>query len=596
MKQMKIIFAALIFFCSYCFGQKDTIQARLVLIGDAGSLQNGRHPVVDAVRNNIKLDSNTTILFLGDNLYRNGLPDDVFSTYNEAKGVLDSQITIAAKTKAKVYFIPGNHDWDKQGPGGWNAVVREQSYIGLLANANVKFLPQDGCPGPVEISLTKDVVLILMDSQWWLHQYDKPGIESDCPYKTKEEVLNQLDDILARSSKKLVLFACHHPFKSYGIHGGYFTLKQHIFPFTDLHPNLYIPLPVIGSIYPITRSVFGTPQDLKQPAYANMIRDLQNVLKKYSNVIYIAGHEHNLQLIKDSSYYYIISGSGTNKTRVSKNKKELFGAAENGFATLEISKNKNVNIAFYTVNGDSVKNAYSSALLNFSKIPIDSSDTVRKVVNVIPFKDSAEAAVDEEYNKASGVKRFLFGDNYRQEWATPVDFKVFNISKEKGGFKIKSLGGGKQTKSLRLEDKSGKEWVLRTINKDPEKAIPENLRGSVAQDIAQDMISASHPYAALAIPDFAKTVHVIAASPTYYFVPDDPAFGIYREKFANTICMLEEREPTPDGSETKSTAKLISKLYEDNDNRIDQQEVLRARLLDMLIAEKPASGTKRIQI
>jgi len=322
MKKIKI-FAALFFFHVWCFAQKDTIQVRLVLIGDAGSLQNGRHPVVDAVRNNIRLDSNTTILFLGDNLYRNGLPGDEYPTYSEAKGVLDSQINIAAKTKAKVYFIPGNHDWDKQGPGGWNAIIREQLYIDLLANNNVKFLPQDGCPGPVEISLSKDVVLILMDSQWWLHQYDKPGIESDCPYKTKEEVLNQLDDILARNSKKLILFACHHPFKSFGIHGGYFTLKQHIFPFTDLRPNLYIPLPVIGTIYPITRSVFGTEQDLKQPAYANMIRDLQNVLKKYKPVIFIAGHEHNLQLIKDSSYYYIISGSGTNKTRVSKNKKEL---------------------------------------------------------------------------------------------------------------------------------------------------------------------------------------------------------------------------------------------------------------------------------
>src|SRR5436309_348035 len=100
MKKMKII-AALLFFHAWCFAQKDTIQVRLVLIGDAGSLKNGRHPVVDAVRNNIKLDGNTTILFLGDNLYRNGLPGDEFPTYNEAKAVLDSQITIAAKTKAK---------------------------------------------------------------------------------------------------------------------------------------------------------------------------------------------------------------------------------------------------------------------------------------------------------------------------------------------------------------------------------------------------------------------------------------------------------------------------------------------------------------
>src|SRR3982751_2005105 len=98
MKYTKIVFVVLLFFHSICFAQKDSIQVRLVLIGDAGSLQNGKHPVVDAVRNNIKLDSNTTILFLGDNLYRNGLPGDEYPTFRQAKGVLDSQINIAAKT------------------------------------------------------------------------------------------------------------------------------------------------------------------------------------------------------------------------------------------------------------------------------------------------------------------------------------------------------------------------------------------------------------------------------------------------------------------------------------------------------------------
>ncbi len=95
----------------------------------------------------------------------------------------------------------------------------------------------------------------------------------------------------------------------------------------------------------------------------------------------------------------------------------------------------------------------------------------------------------------------------------------------------------------------------------------------------------SHPYSALSIPDLLNAVHVTGAAPTYYFVPDDPAFGIYQQKFANTVCELEEREPTPDRSETKSTPKMINKLYEDNDNRVDQQEVLRARLIDILVAD-----------
>lgn len=587
MKKTTILILHLLFLANYTIAQNDSVQVRLVLIGDAGSLKNGQHPVVSAVRKTIKLDSATTILYLGDNLYTYGLPDDVEAGYNTATAILDSQINIAQNTPAQVYFIPGNHDWNHEGPDGWNTVMREQTYIDMHGGKNVSFYPKDGCPGPVVVNLSKDVLMVLVDTQWWLHLYDKPGIESDCPYKTKDEVLTQLDDILSKNSKKLIIFASHHPFKSNGIHGGYYTLKQHIFPLTDLSPNLYVPMPVIGSIYPITRGVFGTVQDLKHPAYQNMVNDFEKVIKRHPNVIFAAGHEHNLQLIRDSSYNYIISGSGTNKTRVSKSKRELFGAEENGFATLEILKNKHVNVAFYTQKGDSVHKAYENTILDFSRLPkTDSSIGTSTVTAVqVPFEDSVIVSASEKYDKASPLQRMILGNNYRKEWSTKVKMKVFDIRKEKGGMTILSLGGGKQTTSLRLKDKSGKEWTLRTVDKNPEKAIPEFLRGSIAQTIVEDMISSSHPYGALAVPELAKAVHVVVAAPAYYFVPDDPAFGIYRSRIANTVCMLEDRNPTPDETDSKSTQKVMSKILDDNDNRIDQPQVLRARLLDMLIGD-----------
>ena len=159
----------------------DSIQARIILIGDAGELKNGRHPVVSGVRSTISFDKKTTIIYLGDNLYKTGLPDDVVPDYNLAKAPLDSQIVIAKGTDAKVYFIPGNHDWNNGGPHGWTTIQREQYYIDILGDKNIIFQPKDGCPGPVEVPITDDIVLVIMDSQWWLHPYDKPGIESDCP-------------------------------------------------------------------------------------------------------------------------------------------------------------------------------------------------------------------------------------------------------------------------------------------------------------------------------------------------------------------------------------------------------------------------------
>ena len=43
--------------------------------------------------------------------------------------------------------------------------------------------------------------------------------------------------------------------------------------------------------------------------------------------------------------------------------------------------------------------------------------------------------------------------------------------------------------------------------------------------------------------------------------------------------------PSINDENTKSTAKIIDKMIDDNDDRIDEHEVLRARLLDMLVGD-----------
>ncbi|MEO6582960.1 MAG: metallophosphoesterase [Ferruginibacter sp.] len=585
---MRKIFLISILFCGglQVYAQ-DSVQARIVLVGDAGALINGKQPVIDAIKKHTIIDEKTTVVYLGDNLYKVGLPDNSLPTYALAKAPLDSQINIANTTKTKVYFIPGNHDWANGGSNGYENILRVQSYIDLLSNSNVSQLPRDGCPGPVEVKINNDVTLIIMDSQWWLHEAEKPGIESDCPYKTEAEILTQLDELLSKNSSKLVVLAMHHPFKSNGPHGGYFTLKQHIFPFTDARPNLYIPLPLIGSAYPLTRAVFGTAQDLKHPLYQHMISSISSITKGYNNIIQVAGHEHTLQYIVDSSKYYIVSGAGSDKNRVSKARNTKYASSNYGYAVLEISKNKNVDVKFYEVHTDSVKEAYSNHVMNFSKPPLPIPDTLRKVE--FAFEDSVVISASDLYKNWNGFKKVFLGTNYRREWNQPISLKVFNISKEKGGLTIKSLGGGKQTKSLKLVDKSGKEWTLRSVDKDPEKALPPNLRGTLAQKIVQDMISASHPYAPLVVPDLANALGIIAVKPQFFFVPDDPALGAYRENFANSVCMLEDREPTINDKnrkeESKSTNKIMNKMLEDNEHHVDQEKVLYARLLDMLIGD-----------
>jgi hypothetical protein len=593
MKKTSVAFIFILCFSFNITAQKDTITQRIILIGDGGSLTNGRHPVRDAVRKLIPLDKKTTVLFLGDNIYPSGLQDEELYNYDDGKAALDSQLAIADGTDAKIIMIPGNHDWDEGKRTGYEGILREQIYVDYFSGKkNVNFLPKDGCPGPVEVSLSNDVTLVLFDSQWWLHQFDKPGVESDCDCKTEDELLSQLQDILNRNLKKLVIFACHHPFKSNGIHGGNYTIKQHLFPFTDIRKNLYVPLPVIGSIYPIARSVFGTPQDLPHPNYVNMINKISAVAKSHPNLVFVAGHEHNLQLIQDSSFSYIVSGGGCKSSRVSKTKRSPYVIDAPGFVVLEVSTNKNLTSAFYTVEAgatmpaDSIKRAYDTTLLNFSVIPEPVQDsTVRIVKPGIRFKDTVNISASDKYPLLTGLKKYMIGQNYRPEWGTVVNMNVFDLKTVKGGLKITGIGGGKQTKSLKLVDKKGKQWVLRSVDKNPTKALPENFRGSLAQDLVQEFNSAAHPYAALTIPTMAKALKISAPTPELFFVPDDPELGFYRQLFANTVCMLEETDVTTDGSDTKSTAKIFSKMLEDNDHRADQFAVLKARLLDILIGD-----------
>lgn len=210
-------------------------------------------------------------------------------------------------------------------------------------------------------------------------------------------------------------------------------------------------------------------------------------------------------------------------------------------------------------------------------------------VKLTQSQDSVIVPASNKYINCSPFRVIFVGKNYRQEWSLPVKMPVFHLKKEQGGFTIKELGGGQQTKSLRLLDKNGQEWVLRTTDKDVSGALAATMKNklvsNVVKDVVQDMISASHPYGSLTVPDLAQAAGVIVAKPRLFYVPDDPAFGEYRSLFAHQVCFLEDREPTPDQSETEDTEEVMKNVFKGSDHRLIQEAILRARLLDMLIAD-----------
>ncbi len=348
MKKFLLCFSFLFISLQFCTAQTDTVRQRIFFVGDAGELEGGTHSVIDWLKRNVDWnDATNTIIYLGDNIYPLGMPMKGEQLYSESKNIIDYQINLVKGKKARAFFVPGNHDWMNGKIGGWQRVQNQVNYINGLEQNNIKAWPLNGCPGPVEVELDEKVVLVFVDSQWFLHINDKPGAESNCDAKTVDEFTTELQEIANSHRNQMLIIVMHHPLYTRGSHGGNYTWIQHIFPLAEAIPNLYIPLPVIGSIYPLTRGVFGNLQDVNHPLYRNMAKQIEGVLKSHPNAIQVAGHDHTLQLLVKDSVTYVVSGSGSKLNRVSSGLYSRFHDPNNGFAMLEVRKSGKAEVKFY---------------------------------------------------------------------------------------------------------------------------------------------------------------------------------------------------------------------------------------------------------
>lgn len=559
----------------------DTINQRIFLIGDAGELQANKHPVVDWLKKNVNWDDErNTVLFLGDNIYPYGLPLEGDPTYDISKKILDYQIDLVRGKKARAYFIPGNHDWRNGKLGGWQQVLNQQDYINSLEQKNIEAWPHNGCPGPVEIEVSDKVVMALIDSQWFLYVHDKPGPGSNCDSKTIEEFQVQLAEIAKAHPNQLLIVALHHPPHTYGVHGGDYNLKDHIFPLTSLNPKLYIPLPVLGSVYPITRGIFGNIQDVGHPLYRTMANTVIEAIKEHPYPVVVAGHDHSLQFILKDSVPYIVSGAGIKSTRTKVAHDLKFSDVTQGFSVIEVYKSGKVDVRFYNINSASYQTpTFSTALKTIVPVtPRASLDTTR------PIFDSMVVIAANPQLKGNGFKNFMVGKNYRKEWTQPIRVEVLDLSKELGGLTPTKQGGGKQTRSLRVVDASGKEWALRSVEKDPTAAIPPDLRQTFVKDVVRDGISASYPYGALSMETFSKAAGIPFLRNRLVYLPDDPRLDRFRGDFKNMMALMEERQPVGI-KKTDNTDEVVLKIAKDNDDKVDQRAVLKARLLDNFVMD-----------
>jgi len=293
------------------------------------------------------------VVFLGDNVYPSGMPDSTAPTRAAAERALTEQLQVLQASGARGIFVPGNHDWDDMRPGGWNAIRREERFI-TAAGGGATLMPVGGCPGPVVVDVGQVVRLVALDTQWWLQEGPKPaGRTSSCPTRSEGDVIDSVRAAVRTTGTRAVVVVGHHPPASGGAHGGHFGWQDHVFPLRNLKSWLWIPLPLIGSAYPIARAEGISSQDIPSRAYTRMRVALDSAFAGAPPLIYAGGHDHTLQVIAGTSTRYVlVSGSGTfgHFDRVAALDSTRFARSASGFMRVEFLRDGRARLGVLIVD------------------------------------------------------------------------------------------------------------------------------------------------------------------------------------------------------------------------------------------------------
>lgn len=325
--------------------ESDSLELRLILIGDAGLPAPGGEPVMKALQTELSYDPRFSyVVFLGDNVYPRGMVrDSTAAERRENERIINDQLAPLLATGVPGLLIPGNHDWAAGTASGLEAVREQERYVNSRGHGRVKFAPEGGCPGPFTTDVGEYVRLIVLDTQWWLQTgYPRPygPTAGECRARTEQEMLDSLRHDLATAGERRTVILSHHPLVSGGQHGGYFDWPTYLFPF---HP------------WARQAGIFAR-QDVTGREYRAMIANLERVYAENPPLIHAAGHEHNLQVLRNrgGARYAVISGGGiynhTTPTRAITG--TLYTRRASGWVTVAFLRDGRVRLAVRTVDAE----------------------------------------------------------------------------------------------------------------------------------------------------------------------------------------------------------------------------------------------------
>lgn len=315
-------------------------------------------------------------------------------------------------------------------------------------------MPKNNCAID-DVKINDNIILITIDSQWFLEDWDKhPNINENCEIRTREGLFEELENVLSKNQDKVKILAIHHPILSNGSHGGQYSLLKQIYPL-----KYKFPLPVLGSFINLIRKTSGvSPQDIQNKQYTILNKRIKALLKGQDNVIVVSGHDHNLQFIDNEGIKQVISGAGSKQETARVIHENDFSYGNNGYAKLDVLKNGQQNITFYAYADGEEK------LLWQHHITSSMEDKKEEYPKTFPATTSASIYTKKMTTKTV-FHNMLWGKHYKYYYSLNIDAPTANLDTLYGGLAPFRAGGGHQSNSLRLKDKDDKEFVMRGLKK-----------------------------------------------------------------------------------------------------------------------------------
>lgn len=562
--------------------EDDQIDYELYLVGDIGARSNNaaQSDIVELIKSELaSSDRERSIVFLGNSFSENKFPDsdtDEFRAMDKATTKCIKELKDEAE---KIYFIPGNAEWYDGKNYTVSALNDVEDYVQSKVKDKNIFVPSNGCGEPKVVKLTDDLLLVLIDSQWVLQgNRSDERKKSGCEIDSEEELVIELNDILSSNKNKNVIIAAHHPVYSNGNTGGNYKPASHL-----------LPLPILGSMITGIRKIGVGQQKFGHPQYEAYRAVINSALGNFEGIIHASAHDRNLQYHNQDDNHFIVAGSGTKTDFVRKGGTADFALMSKGFSKITHTKGLELWLEFFVpdeANPKVAKSIYKKRL--YKKEIIDYTDkSIYKDISELPKTIVTKAS--DKYKRG----KIGMGKTYRKSWGADVEVPLLILDETHGGLKPVKQGGGFQTKSLRLENKKGQQWVLRSVDKDVVKVVPPALRKTFIRDIMQDGISSAHPYGAEVVPPFAEALGIYHANPKFVWLPAQKALGDYNIEFSERLYLFEERpggnmegHPNYGGAtESINTPELIENLFKSHKHKIDDDYVLKARLLDIWMGD-----------